>query len=693
MPRGARSETVADDPYKYFRVEARDLLEQIGQSVLALERDGASADLVARLLRLAHTLKGAARVVKQREIADHAHAVEETLAPHRERVGPVARDRVETVLRLVDAMGDRLAELAAPAEPGRVAVGPVAPTEQFRTVRADVAEMDDLLDGISETYVQLGGMRRSVDTVRRAHDLADRLGAQLAALATREVFHGVDRSGAERARSLAEELRCLLGGLDRALVPVLEQIDRELRQVRDAAEGLRLAPASALFAALERAARDVAQAQGKRIAFDARGGEVRLDAHVLGSVQGALAQLVRNAVAHGIEPPGERDASGKATVGRVGIEVMRRGRRVVFACHDDGCGVDLEAVRRAVARKGWLPAATRGLDADGLLDLLLKGGISTSQAVTELAGRGIGLDVVREAAMQLGGSVAVRTERGKGTTVELVAPISAASLQTLLVEAGGVTAALPLDAVRASVRIVSEAIAHTTRGASIVHEGKPIPFLALARVLSDAPAGAQARAWSAVIVEGTGGAAAIGVDRLLGTTNVVLRPLPDLVPASAVVAGASLDAEGNPQLVLDPDALVAEAGYLRPTELPALAARRPILIIDDSLTTRMLEQSILESAGHTVDLATSAEEALELVQHKRYALFLVDVEMPGMDGFSFIEQTRADPALRDIPAILVTSRASPEDRARGREAGAQAYIAKSEFDQGELLHCIATLAG
>jgi two-component system chemotaxis sensor kinase CheA len=163
--------------------------------------------------------------------------------------------------------------------------------------------------------------------------------------------------------------------------------------------------------------------------------------------------------------------------------------------------------------------------------------------------------------------------------------------------------------------------------------------------------------------------------------------------ASPIVAGASLDAEGNPQLVLDPDGLIAVARRGDAIELESTPARLPVLVVDDSLTTRMLEQSILESAGYEVELAMSGDEALDLVGRTRYALILVDVEMPGMDGFTFIERIRSDPALRDIPAILVTSRAAPEDRQRGRDVGAQGYIVKSEFDQAELLTMIRSLTG
>jgi two-component system chemotaxis sensor kinase CheA len=172
-----------------------------------------------------------------------------------------------------------------------------------------------------------------------------------------------------------------------------------------------------------------------------------------------------------------------------------------------------------------------------------------------------------------------------------------------------------------------------------------------------------------------------------------MRPLPDFTPADPIVAGASLDAEGHPQLVLDPGALVEHVRLIGPAAAAEAPPRAPILVIDDSLTTRMLEQSILESAGYEVDLATSAEAGLDQARKRSYALFLVDVEMPGMDGFTYIEHIRADPLLREIPAILVTSRASSEDRDRGRSVGAQAYIVKGEFDQTELLEKIRSLVG
>ena len=195
------------------------------------------------------------------------------------------------------------------------------------------------------------------------------------------------------------------------------------------------------------------------------------------------------------------------------------------------------------------------------------------------------------------------------------------------------------------------------------------------------------------MVEGARGLAALGVDRLLGTARVVVRPLPEHVHADPIVAGVFLDAEGNPRLVLDPDGLVTDAYRAEDVAIEPAPPRRPVLVVDNSLTTRMLEQSILESAGYEVDVALSGEEALESARRKRYALFLVDVEMPGMDGFAFVTHVRSDPAIHDIPAILVTSRAAAEDRQRGRDVGAQGYIVKSEFNQVELLTLIQPLMG
>jgi two-component system chemotaxis sensor kinase CheA len=684
---------VARDPYKYFRVEARELTEQLGLGVLELERGPVSAEAVARLLRLAHTLKGAARVVKQAGIADAAHAVEDVLAPRRDGSMAMPREEVNAVLALIDGISSGVSALDGPPGPEAASPQRPAPDEPLRTVRADVVEMDALLDGVAEAHVQLAALRRGFRTIDRVRQVANTMTAQLAAPRTREPSPSADGLVLARTGALAEELVSLVAGFERTAAVGVEQIDRELRQVRDAAERLRLLPASAVFGPLERIARDTAEALGKRVVFDGRGGNVRLDAHVLGILQGALVQLVRNAVAHGIESETARRAAGKAPQGRIRIEVVRRSKRVAFSCRDDGRGLDVEAIGRAAQRKGVLAAGARSSDAGELFRLLLKGGISTSSAVSEVSGRGVGLDVVREAAERLRGEVRVETRTGEGTVVEVVVPVSLSALDVLVVEAAGIRAAIPLDAVRRTLRVAPADLTGAPDGQTIVCGDESIPFIALEQLTGGHRAPRRPQAWSTVLVHHGAALAALGVDRLLGIANVVWRPLPELAPADPIVAGASLDAGGNPQIVLDPEGLVARARLGEPSPPSDCSPSRPVLIIDDSLTTRMLEQSILEAAGYEVDLATSAEEALEKIRGRAYALFLVDVEMPGMDGFTFVERVGADPASRHVPAILVTSRGSPEDRARGDAVGARGYVVKSEFEQADLLQRIRTLLG
>ncbi len=699
---------MARDLYKYFRVEAKDIVEQLSRGVLDLEHGAGGQDPVGRLLRLAHTLKGAAHVVKQAGIAQLAHQLEDALAPYTNEA-VVPRQNVRAMLSQIDEITARIAALGAvpslehEEEKNTPAAQSTAPSpapstaladEVFDTVRVDIGDMDVLLEGIAETSVQVGGLKTKLAAVEQAADLGSVL---LNQLSVRNGGGSTERSllSLSKARVLAEDLTGLLKPLRDNLAVAVEQVERELAQVRDTASQVRLIPASAVFGPMRQAVRNSAETLGKEVEFESSGGEHRLDAHVLAAVRDALLHVVRNAVAHGIETPAERIAAGKSAAGTVTLQVQRRGNRVAFACRDDGRGFDVVALRRAVVNSGLLPrSAAELLDVDDLLRAMVRQGISTSRTVTELSGRGIGLDVVRETASKLKAEVAIYTKAGQGTTVEISVPVSLLSLGAVIVNSNGVSASLPLDAVRQTLRISEGDIVHNPDSDSMVFEGKMIPFLPLSRALGQVSPRQHTRNGfsSAVVIRSGADTAAIGVDRLSGTATVLLRPIPSFAGIDPIVAGAALDAEGNPQLVLDPAALVVAARATRasvrkqsPTPLPA------VLVVDDSLTTRMLEKSILESAGYEVDLATSGEEAIEKARARRYDLFVVDVEMPGMDGFEFVAKTRVDAALSAVPSILVTSRSSKEDKRRGEEVGARAYIVKNEFDQGHLLQVIRQL--
>ncbi|MCW8133268.1 MAG: response regulator, partial [Planctomycetota bacterium] len=562
----------------------------------------------------------------------------------------------------------------------------------IESIRVDVGEMDKLLEGIAELGARLASVRRVAEGATKARLHGDVLAAQATRLAA---SGGRDRAGLGGLALGAEDLRAALEKLQKSLGEDIGQAELELAQVRDAANQLRLLPAQVVFASVERAVRDAAETLHKPVRFEAGGGETRLDAHVLAAIRDALLHLVRNAVAHGIESEGGRAAAGKPAAGLVRLDVERVGSHVRFVCKDDGGGLNLHAVRQAALRRGLLaPADAERMGAQDLIQIVLQGGVSTAGAVDQVSGRGIGLDVVRSTARRLKGDVLLRTEEGKGTEVEVVVPVSLAAVAALRVQSAGVVASIPLAAVKEVVRLEESDLARTSDGAALQREGEAIPFLPMSQLLGhEEPADAPARR-SAVVLNASTGLGALGVERLLGTASVVVRSLPAYVRAEAFVAGAASDLAGSPELMFDPANLVSAIRARRSLAPPAARPQRPpILVIDDSLTTRMLEQSILESAGYEVALATSAEEGLEKVRAGRFGLIVVDVEMPGMNGFEFVEQVRADAALSGIPCILVTSRGSPEDKIRGKKAGARAYIVKGEFDQGLLLQTIRQLMG
>jgi len=705
---------MSGDPYRYFRTEARELVEGLTQGALALEKGPAEAGLVSRLLRYAHTLKGAARVVRQARISELSHSIEEVLAGHREGPGTVPAPVIGQLLAWVDAISLKVAGLGGPSQaqgppafaqpsqpPSRP--GPAQPgDEQFETIRTDMKDMDGLLRTASELRLQMAGLSRLAPELEHAARLAADLSRQQpvrpAGAAGCRVATGAPPSGGRVPASdwagAAVRLQSALRDLHRTFSSVLGRSGRELESLCEQAEAMRLVAANSLFSVLERTARDAAETAGKQVAFEAGGGETRLDARVLKLLRNALIHLVRNAVAHGVESPAERAQSGKPQAGRVQVRVERRGDRAVFFCIDDGRGVDLERVRQVLLeRRLATPAQAAQLTPPTAMVWLLRGGLTTTRNVSQLAGRGLGLEVAREAVAALDGSITGKSEPGKGVCIEVSVPVMVESQEVLHVQAGGALASIPLRAVKLALRLTPAEIAPSPEGWSIAYRGRAVRYAPLARFLKSGPAQETAR-MSALVLESAAGAAALGVEHILGRERVVIRAIPRALGPMPTISGAFFNSQGSPQPVLNPEGLIEAICSVSGLEPQAEAPRPPrLLVIDDSLTTRLLERDILETAGYQVDTASSGEEALEKARQGRYGLFLVDLEMPGMDGYQFIRAARAQPELASIPSIIVTSRSSAEDRARGAAVGAAAYIVKSEFDEQLLLAAIRKLVG
>ncbi|EPX59454.1 Signal transduction histidine kinase CheA [Cystobacter fuscus DSM 2262] len=697
--------SLESDPLLYFRIEARELLEQLTQGLLALDDGEGGAEAVPELFRYAHTLKGAARVVGQVRLAEMAHAVEDALSPYRDSGNLLPADSVHEFLRLVGQMAVALDALDAPPpapeqeasqEESAIRLAE-APSSSSEVVRVELERLDTLLEGLSEAVVQLGGLRGVVESLAHAQQGANGLIEQLTS--------PVASSGtaAERARwlsrvlAVAEGIRSSLGKAGRQLGGGLGQVESELGRLRDGAHTLRLVPAQTLFGPLELAARDVASSLGRQVEVRAEGGDIQIDGHVLSAVRQALLHVVRNAVDHGLENPDERRALGKSPSGTFKLEVRRRGGRVSFLCEDDGRGVDLGRVRQVALERGVATLdEVETLDDAGLLELLFRPGFSTARSITDVSGRGVGLDVVRDTVRRLKGEVSISSRPGLGTSIQLEVPLTLASLEVLGVAAGGQRLLLPLESLGGALHLPGDAVTWTGGRGSISHEGEVLSFLPLVDALDSAGAGAQRpRAWSVLVLDaGTGGRAAVGVDKLLGISRRVSRPLPSTVPALPLVAGASFDEQGVPLLLLDAAGLVRriQSGTTGGAPQVRPLTRHRVLVVDDSVTTRMLEKSILEAAGYQVELAASGEEGLEKIKRGGHSLLIVDVEMPGMSGLDVTRHLRATPEFQSLPILMVSSLATDEDLRRSREAGVSAYIVKGEFHQHRFLETVARLA-
>lgn len=677
------------DLERMFRLEANELVSGLTQSLLALEKEPDRGDLIATCFRLAHTLKGAARMVLRTDVSELAHTMEETLATYRESGDPIEPDCVSDLLKVLECIRGDLERPAAAAR-GERRSAPDLTAERFTTVRVELTAMDALLAALSEARAQLRGLHGVQNQLVRAQRAAAVLPAPSGPSDPTN-----PRAAAERQRQLAalDELRDSLLHAQRDTESRLGRAEQELAQAHELASTLRLVPVSAMLAHLELAARDAAQLLGKSIALELRGGEVRVEANILSAVQDALLHMVRNAVDHGVESPAERQQCGKDPVGHIRVVVQPRGRRVTFQCSDDGRGIDAAAVREAAVASHFLTQEeAAGLSAHAALQLIFGAGVSTRRAVTEMSGRGVGLDVVRELTTRLHGEVSVQSVVGSGTTLGMTVPISLSSLAVLSMSFAGMTLLLPLDAVRGARRLAHSELVAQPSGQAILYEGQSIPFVPLGALLGVAVA-PRAR-WSVVIAQAGAHLIALGADRIDGSQDVVIKPLPAAAGSQPLFTGAALDAQGDPLLVLDPRGLLERASALLPSQSAPLVRppRLPILVIDDSLTTRTLEQSILEAAGYEVELADSAEAALSKARQRAYSLFIVDIEMPGMSGVEFTARTRADEKLKRVPVIVVTSLASPAHQERALAAGASAYIVKSEFDQGRFIEKVALLA-
>jgi two-component system chemotaxis sensor kinase CheA len=560
--------------------------------------------------------------------------------------------------------------------------------------------------------------RRSVRTsVERLDQLANRMGEillsrQALAERQRQLMTLLPMMDTLLGRLRKAENYRLLKELRQAFLRTTSDLERDAVHLNYQAEDLyqramelRLLPLATITEEFERTLRDLARSLAKEIDFTVSGKEVELDRTVLDLIKPMLLHVLNNAVDHGIETPDVRLHAGKSSVGRITLAAQYEGSFVQIVVRDDGQGIDPAKVRAAAVKRGLLGAdeAARMSDETALY-LVLQPGFSTREFITDVSGRGVGLDVVKANLDQVKGNLTITSKIGEGTELRLRVPSSLAMFTGLLVEADGETYVIPQQYIVEILRLAPEEVRSELGREVIRLRERTIPLVNLASLLTgtgrtldnELPEG------RVTIVVLTFREQMLGclVDRALGLQEVVVKELGPQLRSLDYISGATLLGAGTPALIISVADLYGARQTTEGTRLreaheirKARARRGRVLVVDDSITTRTMEKNILETQGYEVTIAVSGFDALEKLAVNRFDLMVSDVEMPGMTGFELTRQVREREESRSMPVIIVSSLASADDRRRGMEAGAQAYIVKGTFDQGTLLETVETLIG
>jgi two-component system, chemotaxis family, sensor kinase CheA len=637
-----------------FREEAGERLAEVVDCLLAVEAGNPPPGAVDLLFRHVHTLKGSAGMVGFTAASAIANAIEDMLESAR-ATGALAPELVESLLGATDDLRRAVSmEPGANGDGSTIQTGPASEAAAAER-SASVAEPD----------------LRASSSVRVATEKVDR------------VLDGVGEAVIQHRR-----LRHLIGpGKVDADERLSEEVDREerlLSELQDAALEMRMLPLSSITGRFPRAVRDLARAEGKEVELHISGTETQMDRVLLDGLADAITHLLRNAIAHGIEDPSARERAGKSRAGRLTLRAEPRGDQVAVEVADDGRGISSELSDEA-SRRG------------SLVDVLAEAGFSTTQQVTTLAGRGVGVDAVKRHSESLGGRLQMESSPGHGMRATLLLPVTLALFDAMIIERGGQRFGVPIASIVEVVAV--EAIATLAGQSYIEVRGESLRLSDLARVI-DARVDELAQAPHALVMGDAGSRVAIACDRVLGEEKVVVKSLGSMLGAVPGYLGAAILGDGGIMLIVDPASLVRNAAEASSAITSnglgaAPTAQTPrVLVVDDQFIVRELERSILDTAGYRVRTACHGREALEAIAGDgSFDLVVTDLHMPELNGLELLAAIRSDPEHATLPVVIVTSQGSDEDRRRGAEAGADAYIVKDEFDQQALLETVERLIG
>lgn len=730
-----------------FIEEAREHCSRISEGLLNLEKTPGDTEILNGLFRSAHTIKGSSKMMKLSGVAELAHKMEDVLDALRGGKIPLSHSVSDLLFRGIDAVSLMLEQIAAGetstvapevlcTELAQASATPVAvdvpqhiavplpsnplittlpivpsfdkaPTEAADSakpmvtkghsvdyLKINAAKLDELIRLMGEIVSEQGRFRRHISRISEIERVAAR---HLKAVA------GEFQSGSCVHESLIEAgtaLQLSMRHSVRALSDSSLMQDHLVGDLQETSLRMRMQPLSTVFDPLRRTVRDLAHEQGKDIDFVVEGGDTELDRKIIDRIGDSLMHMIRNSLDHGVENAEERTAAGKPPRGTITLSAFYDSGCVTIMLSDDGRGLSLDKIReKALVKQLFSSDTLAGMSRVEITDLIFMPGFSTSHIITDLSGRGVGMDVVRKSIVdELKGTIDVETGDGSGTTFLLRLPLNLAVFPLFFLSACGKVCALPATSIVEMLSVQQGDIIEIVNKRAIRLREQLIPIESLAALLK-LPHESFAGTCEVLIVIVRDGEEKLGleVDEIIGREEMVVKPLPNHLQSLRLVSGVTIGERDSIINVLHVPELVRLAreigtpGRLRPAEKEERAAR--VLIVDDSINTREIEKSILEAYGYSVVTAEDGEEAFNKTRDLLFDLVITDVEMPRLDGFSLTKRLREDERYRSVPIIIVTSLEKEADKKRGITVGANAYIVKGAFDQSNLIETVRSLIG
>lgn len=730
-----------------FRVELDEKSQLITDNLLLLEKGKISTDesnkAIEAIFRAAHNIKGAARGVGINDVGQIAHGIESLFSAIQKKTITLNNNFISLCLEAVDKMRiamqcylDKstlpfsLDEFVSNLQDGKVEEAIVNNIQDKKEIAVEAIKEEHSSAIKSEVPVKDQTIHVSLNNLDNISALMEKMQVNKIAiddyyLELNKLTDKIKRFSQLWKKSLAllnqrfshelgESLSQLHDMSDNALTEISnlsQQINKNMRiqinelsilsgSLQDEVRMLRLIPATTLLRTMPRYVRDIAQELGKKIDFEIKGDQVKIDKMVLELLQDPLTHLLRNAIDHGIESAEVRKTNNKSDTGKISIDIREEGDHILIELEDDGGGIDAKKVaQKAIEKRLVSTTELNSMNNNEVLNLIFQPGFSTKDDITQLSGRGVGLDVVKTNIEDLKGSVYITTELGKKTTFSLRVPLTLASERGLTIRTGGQLFVLPTNYIDRVLTLSVKDIVEVESCQAILINGHPIYLLPLADILNlNKFEPLDKNQVSIIIIKKAGLCVALAVDEIIGEREIVIKPLQPPLYKVSYVTGGTLAGNGDVVIVLNAEDIVNTAFHIvNSTRIvtesiePEKLIKPHILVVDDSITTRTLEKSILEGKNYQVTVAVDGKEAWEILQKQKFALLITDVSMPNMDGFSLTEHVRKSEKLRDLPVIIVTSLGSEEEKMRGLKAGANHYIVKSEFESGTLLSVVEQL--